>query len=73
MTGVQTCALPISTDKELELLEDIFKVRPVKTTVNHGVDFLASGIIANTKGALVSDQTMPLEMGRIEEGLDLYD
>jgi len=62
-----------ATDKELELLEDIFKVRPVKTTVNHGVDFLASGIIANTKGALVSDQTMPLEMGRIEEGLDLYD
>ncbi|MGI6472508.1 MAG: translation initiation factor IF-6 [Candidatus Methanomethylophilaceae archaeon] len=62
-----------STEEDLEMLEDIFKVRPVKTTVNHGVDFLSSGIIANSKGALVGDQTMPLEMGRIEEGLDLYD
>lgn len=62
-----------ATEEDLELLKDLFKVRPVKTTVNHGVDFLASGIIANTKGALVGDQTMPLEMGRIEEGLGLYD
>lgn len=62
-----------ATEDDLELLEDLFKVRPVKTTVNHGIDFLASGVIANTKGALIGDQTMPLEMGRIEEGLDLYD
>lgn len=62
-----------ATEEEMKLIEDVLKVRPVKTTVNHGVDFLASGLIANSKGALVGDQTTPLEMGRIEEGLDLYD
>jgi translation initiation factor 6 len=63
---------PDASDEEVELIEDLLKVRPVRTTVNHGVDFLGSGIIANGKGALVGDQTMPLELGRIEDGLNLF-
>ncbi len=62
-----------TTEEEMKLIADVLKVECKKTTVNHGVDFLASGIIANSKGALVGDLTMPIEMGRIEEGLDLYD
>ncbi|HKM09957.1 MAG TPA: translation initiation factor IF-6 [Candidatus Methanomethylophilaceae archaeon] len=62
-----------ASEEEMELIKDLLKVNPVRTTVNHGVDFLASGVIANSKGALVGDQTTPLEMGKIEEGLDLYD
>ena len=31
-----------------------------------------SGVIANSKGALVGDATTPIEMGRIEDGLVLY-
>ncbi len=63
---------PDVTEEEIELIENLLKVHPVRTTVNHGVDFLGSGIIANSKGALVGDQTMPLELGRIEDGLNLY-
>lgn len=62
-----------TTDEEIQLIKDVLKVNAIKTTINHGVDFLASGVIANSKGALIGDQTMPLEMGRIEEGFDLYD
>lgn len=62
-----------ATEEEVQLIKDVLKVDSKRTTINHGVDFLASGVIANSKGALVGDQTMPLEMGRIEEGFDLYD
>jgi translation initiation factor 6 len=33
---------------------------------------VGAGIVANSKGALVGDETTPIEMGRIEDGLVLY-
>jgi translation initiation factor 6 len=40
--------------------------------VNHGSKYVGSGVIANSKGALVGDATTPIEMGRLEDGLVLY-
>ncbi len=61
-----------ASDQEMELIHDVLKVEPYKTTVNHGSRMLGAGVIANSKGALVGDITTPIEMGKIEEGLALY-
>lgn len=61
-----------ATDDEVEFLQDLFKVEFQRTSVNHGVRYVGAGILANSKGALVGDETTPIEMGRIEEGLALY-
>ena len=41
-------------------------------TINHGVPFIGSGLVANSKGALVGDLTTGIELGRIEEALNLF-
>ena len=62
-----------ATDDDVELLKEVLKVQEVqRTTVNHGSKYVGSGVIANSKGALVGDATTPLEMGRLEDGLVLY-
>lgn len=61
-----------ATDEEVEFLNDLFKVEFQRTSVNHGTRVVGAGILANSKGALVGDETTPIEMGRIEEGLALY-
>ena len=61
-----------STDEDVQLIKDVLKVEPIKTTVNHGVRMVGAGILANSKGALIGDDTTPIEMGKIEEGLALY-
>ena len=62
-----------ATDDDVELLKEVLKVQEVqRTTVNHGSKYVGSGVIANSKGALVGDATTPIEMGRLEEGLVLY-
>ncbi len=60
-----------ATDDDLQLLREVLKVDVVRTTVNHGSRYVGSGIIANSRGALVGDATTPIEMGRIEDGLAL--
>ena len=62
-----------ATDDDIELIKDVLKVKEVqRTTVNHGSKYVGSGIVANSKGALVGDATTPIEMGRLEDGLVLY-
>ena len=61
-----------ASDDELELIKDVLKVGPIRSTVNHGVRMVGAGILANSKGALIGDETTPIEMGKIEEGLALY-
>ena len=38
-------------------------------TVNHGYPVIGSGLVANTKGAIIGKLTTGIEMGRIEEAL----
>ncbi|MDO5853997.1 MAG: translation initiation factor IF-6 [Thermoplasmata archaeon] len=61
-----------ASDEEIALIKDVLKVEAVRTTVNHGVRAVGAGIVANSNGAVVGDETTPIEMGRIEEGLVLY-
>lgn len=56
----------------MELIMDVLKVEAIRSTVNHGARMVGAGILANSKGALIGDDTTPIEMGKIEEGLALY-
>lgn len=60
---------PKVTDEEKTVLETVFKVPVMIGTVNHGVPLIGSGLVANTKGAVVGSLTTGIEMGRIVEAL----
>ncbi len=63
---------PEAKDSELQLIKDVLKVEFEKTTVIHGVAMVGACVLANSKGALLGDDTTPIEMGKVEEGLHLY-
>jgi translation initiation factor 6 len=64
---------PKASDEELTTLKKIFKVDVLIGTVNHGSPIIGSGLIANTKGAIIGNLTTGIEMGRIEEALGFLD
>ncbi len=61
-----------ASDEELDLIKSVLKVEAVRSSVNHGGRMVGAGLIANSKGAVVGDETTPIEMGKIEDGLVLY-
>jgi len=61
-----------TTEEDMELIRDVLGVEPKKGSVNHGSKYIGAGVLCNSKGALVGDETTPIEMGKIEEGLALY-
>lgn len=60
---------PKATDEEKNVLEKVFGVPVMIGTVNHGSPVIGSGLVANSKGAIIGNQTTGIEMGRIEEAL----
>jgi len=64
---------PKASDEEMRMLEKIFDVDVMIGTVNHGVPLIGSGLVANTKGAIVGNLTTGIELGRIEEALGFLD
>ena len=62
---------PKATEDELNHLRKVFKVDVMIGTVNHGAPTIGSGLVANTKGAVVGSLTTGIEMGRIDEALKL--
>ena len=64
---------PKITDEEKKQLEKLFDVNVMIGTVNHGVPMIGSGLVANTKGAIIGNLTTGIEMGRIEEALGFLD
>ncbi len=60
-----------ATDDDLAVIKDVLGVDAVRTSVNHGIQYVGAGVVANSKGALIGDSTTPIEMGRIEDGLVL--
>ena len=60
---------PKVTENEKNVLEKVFDVSVMIGTVNHGVPLIGSGLVANTKGAIIGNLTTGIEMGRIEEAL----
>lgn len=63
---------PDASDEDIKLIKEVLKVEALRTSVNHGARMVGAGVLANSKGALVGDETTPIEMGKIEDGLVLY-
>ena len=61
-----------ATDEDIELIQSVLKVEPKKCSVNHGSKYVGAGILCNSKGALIGDDSTPIELGKIEDGLILY-
>jgi len=62
---------PKLDDEEKKKLEDIFGVEVSIGTINHGVPYVGAGMVANRNGAITGSRTTGIEMGRIEDALDL--
>jgi translation initiation factor 6 len=62
---------PNTTEDEQKTLSSIFQAPVMIGTVNHGVPLIGSGLVANSYGAVVGSMTTGIEMGRIEEALQL--
>lgn len=73
MAGVVTnkglLSHPKVSEEEKKQLEKVFDVPVMLGTVNHGSPVIGSGLVANTKGAIIGNLTTGIEMGRIEEAL----
>ncbi len=64
---------PKASDDEITNLKRVFNVDVMIGTINHGSPIIGSGLIANTKGAIIGNLTTGIEMGRIEEALGFLD
>ena len=62
---------PHASKHELDLLKKRFEVNADIGTANYGVPLVGACMIANAKGAIVGTATTPIELGRIEEALEL--
>jgi len=60
---------PKATEEEIRILRRVFNVEVMIGTVNHGSPVIGSGLVANSKGAIIGNLTTGIEMGRIEEAL----
>ncbi len=54
---------------ELKTLTNFFLLEPVVSTVNFGCSYVASGIVANSYGAVVGSASTGIELGKIQEAL----
>jgi translation initiation factor eIF-6, putative len=62
---------PDTKRAEIKKLEENFGVKGGWSTVNHGASFVGSGILCNSKGALIGERTTTVEITRIQDTLDL--
>lgn len=64
---------PKTSSREIEFLKEVFKVNVNTGTVNYGTPQIGAGLVANSKGAIVGDQTTGIELYRIESTLGLIE
>ncbi len=60
---------PEAPEEEIESLSKKFNVSLVPGTVNFGVAFIRTGLIANNKGAIVGEDTSGPELARVQMAL----
>lgn len=60
---------PSINPNDMALLEELFGVRGETTTVNFGDPFVKTGVVANSKGIIVGEDTSPVEILKIESAL----
>lgn len=63
---------PKTSEAELKMISELFKVPATVATLNYGTPYLGACAIANSKGAYVGSRSTPIELGRLEDGLHLY-
>ena len=57
---------------EREIMEDVLGVSIMEGTVNFGMPLVGAGIVASSKGAVCGRQSTGVELGRVEEALNLF-
>jgi len=62
---------PSTSSEEMVLLKDALRVPAAIGTLNYGAPLVGACIVANTKGAVVGNKSTPIELGRVEDALDL--
>ena len=58
--------------EEQEIMKDVFDVSIMEGTVNFGMPLVGAGIVASSKGAVCGRQSTGVELGRVEEALNLF-
>jgi translation initiation factor 6 len=58
-------------EKHKELFEGLFKVEGLNGTINAGVSMVGIGVVANSKAAVVGQDSTGYELSRIEQALDI--
>ena len=62
---------PLAKEKDLNLLKEVLKVQADVGTVNRGIPYVRTGMTANSKGAVVGDETTGPELARIIDTLQI--
>ncbi len=60
---------PDASEEEVRFLSDIFGVPVLTGTVNFGIGFVRTGLVANSRGAIVGSETSGPEIARIQMAL----
>lgn len=60
---------PRASEEEIAVLEDLFELPVDVGTINFGSPLVGSGLLANSRGYVVGDETTGPELGRIEDAL----
>lgn len=60
-------------EEEISELKNLFRVNGMPGSVNFGFPFIRSGLIANSYGYVTGLKTTGIELGRIDDALDLMD
>ena len=63
---------PEISDNEKEVMEKVLKVPVMEGTVNFGMPLVGAGVISSSKGAICGRQSTGVELGRVEEALQLF-
>jgi translation initiation factor 6 len=62
---------PHTTDKEIALLRETLGVPVSIGTLNYGTPMIGACILANSRGAVVGTPTTTVEIGRVQDALEL--
>ncbi len=62
---------PATRPEEMEIIRQAFKVPAAIGTLNYGAPMVGACMIANSKGAAIGYKSTPIELGRVEDALDL--
>ena len=63
---------PDTSTSEKSEMEKVFDIKLMEGTVNFGLPLVGAGIVANSNGAVCGRQSTGVELGRMEEALNLF-